>query len=160
MPTIKITAGAVSIEYDGEQDFIEDGLLELLDNVIEKSVSLPPSASSGPSPAKQATGGPELSTNTIAQLLNVRTGSDLALAAISRLQIVKGQPSAGRQEILDEMREAPSYFKDTYVSNLTAYFETLIKSRRVNLVARATYALAAQERKRIQGVIEAAVVDE
>lgn len=157
MPQIKITVGAVSIEYDGEQSYIENGLVEFLDNVIQKSSSVPQATLDSATPTSAPTSASlALSTNTIAQNIGVKTGSDLALAAITKLNLIKGQSAAARQEILDEMREATTYFKDSYVSNLSAYLDTLVKSRRVNLVAKATYALAAAERKRLEGLLVSA----
>ena len=157
MPQIKITVGAVSIEYDGEQSYIENGLGDFLDKVIQKSSSVPPVLAGPTMQAATPANSPlALSTNTIAQNIGVKTGSELALAAIAKINLIKGQPAAARQEILDEMREATTYFKDSYVSNLSAYLDTLVKSRRVNLVAKATYAVAAAERKRLEGLLTAA----
>lgn len=157
MPQIKITVGAVSIEYDGDQSYIENGLADFLDNVIQKSGSVPQIVSNSQAQtAASASPSLALSTNTIAQNIGVKTGSELALAAIAKINLVKGQSAAARQEVLDEMREATTYFKDSYVSNLSAYLDTLVKSRRVNLVAKATYALAAAERKRLEGLLAAA----
>lgn len=157
MPQIKITVGAVSIEYDGDQSYIENGLAEFLDHVIQKSSSVPQlEANSTTQTTAPVNSSLALSTNTIAQNIGVKTGSELALAAIAKINLIKGQPAAARQEILDEMREATTYFKDSYVSNLSAYLDTLVKNRRVNLVAKATYALAAAERNRLEGLLAAA----
>lgn len=154
MANIKITIGALALEYDGDQDFIENGLTKLLNDVVEKAGNVAPSPIHTEM-AGSANPSTSLSTNTIAQIIGVKTGSDLALAAVARMNIIQNKPSSTRQEILDEMREATSYFKDTFVSNLSAYLETLVKNRRVNLVARQTYALTAAERARLQGLLSA-----
>ena len=154
MAHIKITIGALTLEYDGDQDFIENGLITLLNEVVEKADHAAPTPTRTEKSESTNSAAP-LSTNTIAQIIGVKTGSDLALAAVARMNIVQNKPSSTRQEILDEMREATSYFKDTFVSNLSAYLETLVKNRRVNLVARQTYALTAAERARLQGLVSA-----
>jgi hypothetical protein len=154
MPHVKIGIGALTIEYEGEQKFIEGGLMELIEKIIDRSKSVPSSNNNNKSEIKALEH--DLSTNTIAQILSVKTGSDLAFSAIVKINLVKGQPSATRQEILDEMREASIFFKESYVSNFSAYLITLVKSKRVNLVSRATYALAASERKRVGDLLASA----
>lgn len=153
MSRIRVVLGALEIEYEGEQSFIEESLLRLAEDLLSLSERLPERVAT----AEPATRGSlasshdsvDVTTNTIAQMIAAKTGSDLALAAIARINIVKGKSTALRAEILDEMKQASTYYKDTYAGNLSAYLDTLVKSKRINLVARATYALAAAERGRL-----------
>lgn len=149
MPHVKIGIGAISVEYEGEQKFIENGLMALVERVIERAGHVP----SVDKRVRAEVSTLDMSTNTVAQMISVKTGSDLALAAIAKINLVKGQNTAARQDILDEMREASTFFKETYVSNLSAYLVTLVRSKRVNLVAKSTYALAAGERKRLSALL-------
>jgi len=154
MSRIRIALGAIEIEYEGEQSFIEDSLITLAADLLALTERMPkplPHANDFAKGVPQQL--PDLTTNTIAQIINAKTGSDLALAAIARVNIVKGQPTAPRAEILDEMKQASTYYKDTYAGNLSAYLETLVKSKKINLVARATYALAAGERARLDPIV-------
>jgi hypothetical protein len=144
----------MEIEYEGEQSFIEESLLTFAERLLELGDRIPlaisASVNSHPEPKPSR---PELSTNTIAQIIAVKTGSDLALAAVAKINIVKGQSTASRSEILDEMKQASTYYKDTFASNLSSYLDTLVKSRRINMVSKATYALAASERGRMEQAI-------
>ena len=156
MSRIKIVLGALEVEYEGEQSFIEDSLVGLAERLLALQSRLVPSQpqlqlTSAPLPS--ANGLPDVTTNTVAQIISVKTGSDLALAAVARVNIVKGQPTVPRSEILDEMKQATTYYKDTYAGNLSSYLDTLVKNKKINLVARATYALAASERGRLESAI-------
>jgi len=154
MPRIKIALGSLEMEYEGDQAFIEGSLLTLAERMIELSQRLPSeTASEEPGRAQPSPQRPELSTNTIAQIISAKTGSDLALAAIAKINIVRASPTAARQDILDEMKQATTYYKDTFAGNLSNYLDTLVKSRKVNMVARSTYALGASERGRLEAAI-------
>jgi hypothetical protein len=150
MAKIKLSTGNFDVEFEGEPEFIETKLLKFVDEVMGLVGTAPTSYVSKGGSETMAQMALELSTNTIAQVIGVKTGSDLALAAVAKINLVKNKSTAGRQEILDEMKEATTYFKESYASNLTAYLSTLVKSKRVNLVARGTYALAAVERSRLE----------
>ena len=152
MSRIKISLGQLQIEYEGDQEFIEKRLLGFAESALSLSERLPVVVTATAEPNRTPLPN-DVSTNTIAQMISANTGTDLALAAIARVNIVHKKPTATRQEILDEMKEATTYFKDSYVSNLSAYLNTLVKSKRVNLVSRSTYALAAGERSRLEQAI-------
>lgn len=157
MSRIRIVLGALEVEYEGEQSFIEDSLIRLTEDLLALSAKVP-LASPPVSPADRGAPPPSgeglnATTNTVAQIISAKTGSDLALAAVARINIVKGQPTAPRADILEEMKQASTYYKDTYASNLSAYLDTLVKTKRINLVARSTYALAASERGRLAAMI-------
>lgn len=151
MSRIRIALGNIEIEYEGEQNFIEGQLTELITDMVALASRLPSQSAASDFDIVTSTPTAQVySTNTIAQMISAKTGSDLALAAIARICLVDMQSQASRSDILDEMREATTYFKDTYASNLSSYLDTLVKSKRVNLVARGSYALAAAERGRLE----------
>ncbi len=152
MTRIKIAIGAIQIEYEGSQEFLQEGLLDLTSRVLELAEkagvnSEPNALARTMEPVPQ---GESLSTNTIAQLIGVKTGSELALAAVAKIILVSKKPTADRQFILDEMKEAVTFYKESYSSNLSAYLDTLVKSRRLNIVSRGTYGLASAERGRLE----------
>jgi len=156
MSRIRVALGGIEIEYEGEQSFIEDSLLTLAERLISLSGGAT-LARPKPDASDSAKSDLEASTNTIAQIIAAKTGTDLALAAVAKINIVRGIPAASRQEILDEMKQATTYYKETYASNLSSYLNTLVKSRKVNLVSRATYALAAAERAKLEGTLASAL---
>lgn len=161
MSRIKIALGSLEIEYEGEQSFIESSLVSLVEELLTLSEKLPPKLGIGSTPQIISEGFarslPDATTNTVAQIISAKTGSDLALAAIARINIVKNQPTAPRADILDEMKQASTYYRDTYAGNLSAYLDTLVKAKRINMVARSTYALSASERSRLEPLIASGV---
>ena len=62
-----------------------------------------------------------LSNNTCATLLSAQTGPDLVLAAPAYFTLAKNQSTFSRNELVNEMRAAPGFFKETYISNLYAF---------------------------------------
>lgn len=153
MARIRIKASSLEIEYEGEQDFIENRLLDLAEALSSLN---PPTQNPGSDYRQQSLpelASRELSTNTLAQLISSKTGSDLALSAIAKINLIKRNATATRSDILDEMKEATTYYKESYASNLTSYLDTLVRSKKVNLVSRSTYALAASERSRFEAVV-------
>ena len=149
MSRIKVAIGDVQIEYEGDQDFIETKITTLAEELIALRERLPVQDREVVTSSNFSQIQSELSTNTIAQIFGAKTGTDLVLAAVARINIIRCQPVASRQEILEEMREASTYFKETFASNLTAYLSTLVRTKRINLVSKSNYALAAGERNRI-----------
>lgn len=98
------------------------------------------------------TNGPQLghSTDTVATLIGVKSGSDLILAAAAHLYFVQGKQKFTRQELTTEMRSALAHFKETYVNNLSTYLTGLTKADRLRLVGSHTYALSNKERQDLE----------
>ncbi|HVY87204.1 MAG TPA: hypothetical protein VG943_18875 [Caulobacterales bacterium] len=152
----RVSADGVEVEVEG----VDLNIPELVAQVIETRRSLGPAATSttqsapnlGEAIARQATA----STNTIASLLNASTGSDLVLAAMAHLTLVQGKDVAMRREILDEMKAARTFYKETFSSNLSSYLDNLAKAKRLNLVARDSYALPNGERQNLERLISSA----
>lgn len=153
MARIKIVLGTLQLEYEGEQDFIESRLIGLAEKIL--ALRVPPATHDASTVQEQRPQSPakEVSTNTIAQLISAKTGSDLALAAIARINLIKKNSTASRSDILDEMKEATTYFKESYGSNLTSYLDTLVRGKKINLVSRSNYALSAAERSRLESAL-------
>lgn len=154
MSRIKVVLGALQLEYEGDQDFIENRLIAYISEVSKLAVHQSAHAVATPhsNDSPQNNEG-AVSTNTIAQAISAKTGADLVLAAMARILIGKGRPSASRQEILDEMKEATTYYRDSYASNLSAYLDTLVRNKRANLVSRGFYALTAGERDNLYAAV-------
>jgi hypothetical protein len=77
-------------------------------------------------------GGYNFSTTTIGAKLGVKTGSDLVVCAMAHLEFVQRKTSSSRAQILAEMRNAKSYFKQTMASNLSGSIDALLKADRIN----------------------------
>ena len=121
--TIVIKLGKLEIEFSGSEDYIRNGLPELIDllascslghsedsdedlelSSFEESEELP----ANPDPAARTF---EMTTNSIAARLNVKKGPDLVLAACAHLSFVKGADTFERKNILAEMKTASNYYK-------------------------------------------------
>lgn len=156
--SIRISTGSITVEYTGEQSFIEGGgLLELIKGLTKVEFPSPPllpAPSFLPSDASSAQIN-HLSTNTIASLMGVQSGPDLIIAALAHLQLVKGKDKASRTDISNEMKSATTYFKSTFTGNLTSYFNSLVKAKRLNQVAENMYALSANERQNLEVILAA-----
>ena len=149
----RIVADGIEIEVEGEELNVPD----LFAQVAEARRALGPApvvtvtSASGPqaSSSVQVSGAriANVSTNTIASQINASTGSDLVMAAMAHLTLVQGKDVAARREILDEMKSARTFYKETFSSNLSSYLDNLAKAKRLNLVARDTYALPNSERQ-------------
>lgn len=145
---IEIKLGQLSVKYSGSQEFIEHGLLNVINDLIEFSQNVPiivnDEVTMESAPESKLTI-EHRSTNTIAGDMGVKTGPDLIMAAIAHIQLVQGRDKASRGEISQQMKSATTYFKQTYQSNLSAYLDNLVRQRRINLISKDTYALTAGE---------------
>lgn len=154
---IKIKLGAIEVEYEGSEAFLKEELPALLGAVAElyqksgSSHSLDLKQSEAPSSAQitdsnsapKVGGQIQMTTGAIAARLQVKSGGDLVIAAAARLALVENQESFSRQRLIQEMKSAASYFRKTYISNLSATLKTLLKEGRLNEPAKDTYALTA-----------------
>jgi arginine repressor len=82
--------------------------------------------------------------------LNAQSGTELAIAAAGHLTFVKNKDKFTRKELLEEMQQAPSYYKSTYSNNLSRTLDTLIKSKRFHQNGKDVYALSPQERQSLE----------
>ena len=141
----RIKIGIVEVEVEGEQQFVEEKFPALLMRVMDENgwgddvETLKPAAEVA-APTASAANKPSFdhSTNTIASIIDARTGPDLACAHLS---IVKGEIKFTRKEILDEMQSAAAYYNHNYSGNLTKILQSLMKAKKLNLVSSHTYSL-------------------
>lgn len=157
--TITVELGSMKLAYTGSQDFIDAGLLALIQELVEISDRFAPEEPAANEVTTIAVSDPKvqhMSTNTIASQLGANSGPALVIAAVAHLQLVKKQNLARRADILSEMKGATTFYKTTYGSNLSSYLNGLVRNKRLNLTAENTYALAAQERTRLESSLAAA----
>lgn len=109
----------------------------------------------GPSPSQGnadigGASGMDLSTDTIANVLGAKSGTDLIIAAAANLYFVKGKQKFSRQELTAEMRTAPAHYKETFLNNLSKYLIGLTRVDRLRLVAPDTYAISSKVRQELE----------
>jgi hypothetical protein len=133
---LRVKLGALELEYEGTEEFVSSGLMPLIEALQKIEVRDTPEDKdpgiSRSAHTKRTSLSGQISTSTIAQKTNVRTGAGLSLAAVAYLVLVQNKPSAERIEILKEMQSATAYYKDTYSGNLTATLKRLVTARKLN----------------------------
>ncbi len=152
----KISVGHVALEYEGDESFFSKDVAAFVGSFLEKVgnvvvTPLPVQGPTGESAASQRKShGQKHSTNTVAKLLDVKTGPELILAAVAKKILVDGEETVSRQTISSEMRGATSYYKKTYTSNLSAYLDTLTKADSLRLISEGVYGLPAKMRASLE----------
>ena len=161
---VRIAMQGWEIEAEGTQEFVQTGLLAL----VEKMSEIQRAAGPAPALASLRTADPverptqlpagysQVSTNTIASLSNASTGADLVMAAMAYITLVQRKETAARSELLEEMKAAKTFYRDSYSGNLTSYLDRLARAKKLNLVAKETYALANSERQIFERLIATA----
>ena len=148
---IRIKLGQVEIEYEGKADFLKTQLLETVKEVLELQKEVPaalaaPLAEQPPAPSNSGKGTIEHSTDTIAYLIGATTGNELAMAAAAHLHFTKGKKTFARKEILQEMKGAHHYFKQSYEGNLSRTLKALTKGKaRLRVISTGIYSLSNTE---------------
>jgi hypothetical protein len=152
---IKIKMGSFELEYEVEDAVSKDDVLDMVTKLAEilPQAILDDPAESGESGEGTDTGkapNGQWSTSTIAQKLNLKTGSGLAKAALARLTIYGGKDSVKRGELLAEMQTAKSFYKATFANNLSGYLKTLVSDGTFLDHGSDTYALGETSRAAIK----------
>ena len=135
---IKLILGGLHLEYEGDETFFKAEIANFIVGVAPHAGSsqVKPSPESAPvggqatSPANMAM--PKHSTDTVAKLLSAKTGPELILAAVAKSILVDGKDTVDRATITLEMKKASSYYKKTYLSNLSNYLDGLTKAERLD----------------------------
>lgn len=150
---LRFKAGSTEVEYEGSASFLEGKLEATVAALMELAKGAPaltPSAEKSAS-EKGAQGAAELSTNTIATILDAKSCADLVIAAAARLSIVDGKLKFTRKEVIAQIKTATTFYKATYKGgNLSGALATLVKAKRLLLQGADEYALSATELKSLE----------
>jgi hypothetical protein len=156
---IHIKIGNLEIDFEGTEDFIKEELLQTITRINEifkdNKYQISQNSEIGLNLPLNKIDGQKIegTVNTISAKLNVKSGSDLVLAASAHLDLVDGRQGFSRRDILMDMKTASNYYKETYGSNLSVYLKNLIKSQKLNEISSETYALQARERERLRDLL-------
>jgi hypothetical protein len=149
--TITIKFGSFEVSCTGSESFIEKSFPLALKNAKEVFLELGLPLPSGPETVetgdsapetKYGTNGTSLTVSTICAKLKANSGPDLVMAACFSLHR-QGRVSASRKEIIIEMRSAASYFKQTYINNLSANLKNLVVGGKLLEQAKDVFAIDA-----------------
>lgn len=167
---IKLKVGSMEHEYEGDPAFLIGGIEALLETMGSLAPKVPADTPPPPAPtlpaqvqpfndAGNGVGSPEsvgqftFSTNTIAAHLEAKTGPELVISALAQLELVQGKASSTRTEILAEMKSATNYYNQNMRGNMTKILAGLTTGKRINQIAKDTYALSASERKQLEAKV-------
>ncbi len=152
---IKIKIDQVEVEFEGSEEFLSKELPVLLKNVLSLYTgmpSVPPKRDAGHNPPPPPPSATEIkmTTNSVAAKLVVKSGADLLMAAAAHLALVKNMTTFTRQQILNEMKTASSYYKKSYGNNLTGYLNRANSAGTLIENAENAYALSASARASLE----------
>lgn len=144
---ISIKFGNLEFTYEGKGEFIENGFFELVKKTADlfKVDQIPITANDS---SGSVIGSDLESIDSYAQKLGVASGPDLVIVAAAFLTFTKKQSQFSRNELIGAMKSATSYYKDSYLSNLTSYIKSLVKKSRF-LTQGSNYSLSQDEKKSV-----------
>lgn len=152
---IRIKLGEIEVEYEGSEAFLKEELPQLLAAVSDLHAkagsTIDNSAKSNFHGSDKGTKKIEATTASVAAKLQVKSGPELIMAAMARLTFALGQEVCSRQKITDEMKTAASYYRKTYLNNLSKYLDVLVKDNKLNEPTSGHYALTASARQALEG---------
>ena len=165
---IKLRIGQLEVEYEGHDSFLKEDIFHLMERAIEFHAkhsqtvpTHPPQDNTlyddGDDDSANSVGHSrklELSVSTIATHLGAKTGPDLAFAAAAYLAMVQEKERFSRKDIHDAMRTDSGVYKRSMAKNLTPALQSLIKSGKVNEVAKESYALSAAGKERVESSLD------
>lgn len=154
---IALKIGHLEVEYEGSETFLKEDIFRLMEKVVgfqaKHSTALsaaPPQATTKNEDSTVGQSEINMSTSTIATRLNAKSGPELAIAAAAHLALVQKKEKFSRDDIHENMKAAPSYYKKNMSKNLTTLLQSLVKSERLNQISDGHYALSAPERKKME----------
>lgn len=148
---IRIKVDAVEFEYEGETPLSLTEIKELFSYIGNLSASAPSQEKEyehiplHPANADQVpslVSGQKLHVNSVAKKLAAKTGAQVAEAAAVTLQIYEGKETFSRNELLNMMKKATMYYKESMASYLTKILDTLVGTS-LNQVSDGVYSLSA-----------------
>lgn len=149
---IRIKAGTVEIDYEGDDTFLKSDLIKLLKDIQELATKVPPVPSTSTSgTAKAAHNGQQLTTKSIATKLSLRTGPELAEAAVGYLHIMQGKDKFTRDELLAAMKSASGLYKTNMSGNLSKIIEKLLTDDKIVETASGVWAMTPEAETAIRG---------
>lgn len=151
---IRVRAGNIEVEYEGEEDFLKGQLQEAVLSFLR---ALTPLSEGLEKPAVAGAGSTDIpsseiqgTTANIAARLDARTGPDLALAAAAHLGLGKGLQTFSRKALLQEMKSTTQYYRPSYSANLTRIITSLTKENKLNEPSSGNLSLTAAAEKELR----------
>lgn len=145
MSRVRVSAGNVALEYEGDEEFSRSDALKFFQEFLEaaKATDVQVAATQNPAGSNHVSDNrKDLSVSTIAVRIGVKSGLDLILAASLYLELTLGRTSYDRKEILEAMRQAGGFYRQTYNNNLTSYLNSIERDQKLVKQASNKYCLS------------------
>lgn len=129
MTTVRIRAGDIELEYDGDEKFTKSDLIELLLKISEmKPATHRPAKKKLKNTDDEHIGGElKMSTREIAQKLSASKCSELAFAAAVHLALVEKKSTFSQTDLIRDMKTATGIYKKSMRgTNLSSAITTLM----------------------------------
>jgi hypothetical protein len=151
---IKIKMGAIEIEYEGSEAFLKEELPSLLKAVSDLYQSSGPFIEAGSATVELAGSSSGVkkiqgTTATLAAKLGGGSGPELMMSAAARITFVLGKEKFHRKDLLEEIKSASNYYKNTYMSNFSSLLNGLVKTGKLMEPSKDNYSLSADSVKNI-----------
>lgn len=168
---IYIKIGMMEVDYEGDPDFLNDGIEKLLEkmgqlakenmfyqdsaftkiDVVEKDFT---SSDSGQKTKQLVSSNKiEFTTSMLASHSGATTAVELALCAMAFLELNKGTKPNERSAILSEMKTVSSVYNTQMSKNNAINLKRLAKNKRINDLGSYKYALTKEEIIRFEEII-------
>jgi hypothetical protein len=152
---LEITVGPISLACESDGKIASKDMLDLLEKAtqlyLDKIANLPsspPGSGGGASPPPP--GKVHGTTSNIAAKLGCKSGPDLVLASAAFMKFVEGKERLPRKEILENMKNATAYYKNSYRSNLSSTLKSMVTSGKLSEISKNVYSLSADAIKEIE----------
>lgn len=131
---LTIKSATFELDFEGREEFAEQKLVKLaedLSNIKFNGSIINTSHASGVSNLDHSPAKEYKSTADIAAKLKVKTGPELAVAAMAKLHFVDSSDSYERKAILNEMKAAKAFYKKSHGDSLSGSLVSLQKQQRI-----------------------------
>lgn len=129
---VHLKLGAAEVRLSGDNNNIGESALKILERMLKLSYSKPITAAQK-NDTKTNTNDPEnsnydFSIETIATRMSCSKHRDLAKAACFHLALVKNKVEFGRDDILETMKNANSFYNENMRKSLSGTIKSLVRS--------------------------------
>lgn len=162
---VKVKVGLLEVEFEGSEDFIQNGLLTFVESLSGMTTMLQVNTqdnqtimSSQESETRSESrpvqsGSIQGTTNTIAAKLKVSSGPELVVAAAAHLTFVKAQDKFHRKDLLEQCQSAANYYKQSYSGSFSKNLNNLVKAGQLAEQSKDVYAIPASQRQRMEMIL-------
>lgn len=158
---ISVRMSGMAIECEANEGFVRDHLRKTVEELL--AVANEPTLNATDNAQSHAPNGSTLYKNesinlsiaAIAQRLETRTATDLALAAGAYLALAKDKAEFSRDELHSEMKTATGFYSQTMSGNLSKSLAALTKNKSFNQTANGKYALTSRKAEEIRSKLHA-----